>query len=47
MDCFSFTEGAVVSVPPSPPGQPDTYQGKEEISGWVRQMLPGFHVETR
>lgn len=42
-----FTEGAVVSMCPAPPGQPDTYHGKEEIIGWVHQTLPGFHVESR
>ena len=42
-----FTEEAVVSMCPAPPSQPDSYHGKEEIIGWVRQTLPGFHVESR
>jgi ketosteroid isomerase-like protein len=42
-----FTEEEVVSISPSPPGHPDTYHGKEQIRGWVRSTLPGFHVESR
>jgi hypothetical protein len=42
-----FTERAVVSMSPTPPGQPDTYQGKEGIIGWVRQTLSGFPVKSR
>jgi hypothetical protein len=42
-----FTEDAVVSVSPPPPGEPDTYHGKEEIRAWVCHTLPGFHVDSR
>ena len=42
-----FTEDAIVTTTPPPPGEPGTYTGKEEIRGFVRNLLPGFHVDSR
>lgn len=42
-----FTDDAVVSTTPAPPGESGTYTGKEEIRGWIRKTLPGFHVESK
>jgi steroid delta-isomerase-like uncharacterized protein len=41
-----FTEDAIITTPP-PPGEPGTYTGKQEIRDFVRNLLPGFHVDSR
>jgi predicted ester cyclase len=42
-----FTEDAIVTTTPPPPGETGTYTGKNEIRGFVRNLLPGFHVDSR
>ena len=42
-----FTENAILKVEPPLPGEPEAYVGEEQIRGFVRTHLPGFHVESR
>jgi SnoaL-like domain len=42
-----FTDDAVARLVPAPPGEPDAYEGKEQLMDFVRRHIPGFHVESR
>ena len=43
-----FTDDAVVRTTPPLPGGPEAFNGKEEIrQGFVRPLIPGFHVDSR
>lgn len=42
-----FTEDAVARFVPPLPGEPEAYEGKEEIRDFVQRHMPGFHVESR
>jgi ketosteroid isomerase-like protein len=42
-----FTEDAVARIVPAPPGEPDAYEGKEQLRDFVGRHIPGFHVESR
>jgi ketosteroid isomerase-like protein len=42
-----FAEDAVARLVPAPPGEPDAYEGREQIRDFVRRHMPGFHVESR
>jgi ketosteroid isomerase-like protein len=41
-----FADDAVLTQVPSPPDG-GTYNGKEQIRGWVEPQLPGFRVDSR
>jgi hypothetical protein len=42
-----FTDDAVARFVPPLPGEPEAYEGKEEIRDFVQRHMPGFHVESR
>ena len=42
-----FTDDAVARLVLAPPGEPDAYEGKEQLMDFVRRHIPGFHVESR
>ena len=42
-----FADDAVVTLVPPPPGAPGTYNGTEEIRGFVQGLISGFRVASR
>lgn len=42
-----FDDDAVLKLEFSALGEPEVYAGKEQIRGFVRTHMPGFHVESR
>ena len=43
----AFTDDAVVTLNPPPPGQPAVSQGKAAVRQFIEANIPGFHVESR